>query len=114
MSFPLDLAVFSLLLFRAPVDYNFQVYEIGVPPFNQNEYINDSLLFESLDDVSLKLNGNICETQLGQGALFNNYNSSASLYFYCLPTLVVYDEKDDPYLKENYCPLYVSKTKVNT
>ena len=114
MSFPLDLAVFSLLLFRAPVDYNFQVYEVGVPPFNQNEYINDSLLFESLDDVVLKLNGNICETQLGQGALFNNYDSTASLYFYCLPTLVVYDEKDDPYLKENYCPLYVSTTKVDT
>ena len=114
MSFPLNLAMFSLLLFRAPVDYDFRVYEIGVPQFNKNEYMNDSLLFESLDYVDIAINGNVCETQIGKSALFNNVNSSASLYFYCLPTLVVYDEKDDPYLIENYCPLYVSKTKVDT
>ena len=111
MSFPLDLAVFSLLLFRAPIEYDYHVYEVGTPPFNNNEYMNDSLLFESLDNVSIKINGNVCETQLGTAALYNNYNSTASLYFYLLPTLA-YDEEE--YLKENYCPLYVSKSKIDT
>lgn len=111
MSFPLDLAMFSLLLFRVPGDYDFRVYEVGVPQFNKNEYINDSLLFQSLDYVDLSINGNVCETQIGKSALYNNENSSASLYFYLLPTLA-YDEEE--YLKENYCPLYVSKSKVDT
>ena len=111
MSFPLNLAMFSLLLFRAPVEYNFNVYEIGVPQFDKNEYMNDSLLFQSLDYVDLSINGNVCETQIGKAALYNNVNSSASLYFYLLPTLA-YDEEE--YLKENYCPLYVSKSKVDT
>ena len=111
MSFPLNLAMFSLLLFRAPVEYNFNVYEIGVPQFDKNEYTNDSLLFESSDYVGININGNVIETQLGPGALFNNENSAESLYFYCLPTLI-YDDQE--YLKENYCPLYVTRRKVDT
>ena len=111
MSFPLNLAMFSLLLFRAPVEYNFNVYEIGVPPFDKNEYTNESLLFQSSDDIGIIIHGNVIETQLGVGALYNNYDSAASLYFYCLPTLI-YDDQE--YLKENYCPLYVTKTKVDT
>ena len=111
MSFPLDLAMFSLLLFRVPVEYDYHVYEVGVPQFNKNEYMNESLLFQSLDYVDLSINGNVCETQIGKAALYNNVNSSASLYFYLLPTLA-YDEEE--YLKENYCPLYVSKSKVDT
>ena len=111
MSFPLNLAMFSLLLFRAPVEYDYHVFEVGVPQFNKNEYMNDSLLFQSLDYVDLSINGNVCETQIGKAALYNNLNSSASLYFYLLPTLA-YDEEE--YLKENYCPLYVSKSKVDT
>lgn len=111
MSFPLNLTMFSLLLFRAPVEYNFNVYEIGVPSFDKNEYTNDSLLFQSSDDVGINIHGNIIETQLGYGALYNNYDSTASLYFYCLPTLI-YDDQE--YLKENYCPLYVTDTKVDT
>ena len=111
MSFPLNLAMFSLLLFRAPVEYNFNVYEIGVPPFDKNEYTNDSILFQSADDIGIYIHGNIIETQLGIGALYNNYDSTASLYFYCLPTLI-YDDQE--YLKENYCPLYVTNTKVDT
>ena len=111
MSFPLNLAMFSLLLFRVPVEYDHNVYEVGVPQFNKNEYINDSLLFESLDNIDLSINGNICETQLGMGALYNEQNLSTSLYFYLLPTLV-YD--DESYLIENYCPLYVSKSKIDT
>ena len=111
MSFPLNLAMFSLLLFRVPVEYDYHVYEVGVPQFNKNEYINDSLLFQSLDYVDLSINGNVCETQIGKAALYNNVNSSSSLYFYLLPTLA-YDEEE--YLKENYCPLYVSKSKIDT
>lgn len=114
MSFPLDLAMFSLLLFRVPVEYDFHVYEVGVPQFNKNEYVNDSLLFNNFDNMNLAINGNVCETQIGTYGLANPVNDTKSLYFYCLPTLVVYDEKDDPYLKENYCPLYVSKSKVDT
>ena len=111
MSFPLDLAMFSLLLFRVPVEYDYHVFDVGVPQFNKNEYMNESLLFQSLDYVDLSINGNVCETQIGKAALYNNVNSSASLYFYLLPTLA-YDEEE--YLKENYCPLYVSKSKVDT
>lgn len=111
MSFPLNLAMFSLLLFRAPVEYDYHVYDVGVPQFNKNEYMNDSLLFQSLDYVDLSINGNVCETQIGKAALYNNLNSGANLYFYLLPTLA-YDEEE--YLKENYCPLYVSKSKVDT
>ena len=111
MSFPLDLAMFSLLLFRVPVEYDYHVYEVGVPQFNKNEYMNESLLFQSLDYVRSSINGNVCETQIGQAALYNNVNSSANLYFYLLPTLA-YDEEE--YLKENYCPLYVSKSKIDT
>lgn len=114
MSFPLDLAMFSLLLFRVPVEYDFHVYEVGVPQFNKNEYVNDSLLFNNTENMNLAINGNVCETQIGTYGLANTVNDTKSLYFYCLPTLVVYDEKDDPYLKENYCPLYVSKSKVDT
>ena len=111
MSFPLDLAMFSLLLFRAPVEYNYDVHTIGVPQFNSNEYMNDSLLFQSFDTIGNKINGNVCETQLGKSAIFENYNSSTSLYFYRLNTMIT-DEND--YLKENYSPLYVSKTKIDT
>ena len=111
MSFPLDLAMFSLLLFRAPVDYNFSVYDLGVPQFSSNEYMNDSLLFQSFDVIENRINGNICETQLGKAAISGNYNSSASLYFYHLRTLS-FDENG--YVKENYCPIYVSKNKIDT
>ena len=111
MSFPLDLAMFSLLLFRAPVDYNFSVYDLGVPQFSSNEYMNDSLLFQSFDTIENRINGNICETQLGKAAISGNYNSSTSLYFYHLGTLS-FDENG--YVKENYCPVYVSKTKIDT
>ena len=111
MSFPLDLAMFSLLLFRAPVNYNFNVYDLGVPQFSNNEYMNDSLLFESYDDISNNINGNVCETQLGMAAINDNKNSSTSLYFYHLGTLAF---DDNGYVKENYCPVYVSKQKIDT
>ena len=111
MSFPLDLAMFSLLLFRAPVEYNYDVHTIGVPQFNSNEYMNDSLLFESFEAIENHINGNLCETQLGQAAIYYDVNSSTSLYFYRLNTMIT-DEND--YLKENYSPLYVSKTKIDT
>ena len=111
MSFPLNLAMFSLLLFRAPVEYDHHVFEVGVPQFNENEYMNDSLLFESLDYVDLAINGNICETQIGKAAIYNEINSDAYLYFYRLSTMAT-DENN--YLKENYSPLYVSKTKIDT
>ena len=111
MSFPLDLAMFSLLLFRAPITYDFDVWTTtGIPPFSSNEYINDSLLFHSFDTIENKINGNVIETQLGQAAIAYNNNSSTSLYFYRLNTMI-YD--DEGYLKESYCPLYVSKTKVD-
>ena len=111
MSFPLDLAMFSLLLFRAPVNYDFNIYDLGVPQFNSNEYTNDSLLFESFDIIENHINGNVCETQLGQSAIYYNNNSSTSLYFYHLGTLA-FDDKG--YVKENYCPVYVSKQKIDT
>ena len=111
MSFPLDLAMFSLLLFRVPVEYDYHVFEVGVPQFNKNEYMNESLLFQSLDYVDLSINGNVCETQIGKAALFNEINSDAILYFYRLSTMAT-DENN--YLKENYSPLYVSKSKVDT
>ena len=111
MSFPLNLAMFSLLLFRSPIEYDINTSFYGVPQFNKDEYINDSLLFEGYDTIRNNINGNVIETQLGSAALANNLTSKASLYFYRLATS--YDE-DTGYLKENYCPLYVSKTKVNT
>ena len=111
MSFPLNLAMFSLLLFRTPIEYDINTSFYGVPQFNKDEYINDSLLFESYDSIRSNINGNVIETQLGPAALANNVSSKASLYFYRLATS--YDE-DTGYLKENYCPLYVSKTKVDT
>ena len=111
MSFPLNLAMFSLLLFRAPVKYDFDVWTTtGIPQFSSNEYINESLLFQSYDSVENYINGNVIETQLGQAAIYNNQNSSTSLYFYRLNTMI-YDENG--YLKESYSPLYVSKTKVD-
>ena len=111
MSFPLDLAMFSLLLFRVPTNYNFDIgTTTGVPQFGSNEYINESLLFESFDTIETGINGNIIETQLGQSALAYNQNSSTTLYFYRLPTLK-YDENE--YLVENYCPLYVSKSVID-
>ena len=112
MSFPLNLAMFSLLLFRSPVDYTINTSFEGVPQFNSNEYINDSLLFEGYDTIRNNINGNVIETQLGTSAINNNVSSSASLYFYRLATSKV-DEKTK-YLVENYSPLYVSKTKVDT
>ena len=111
MSFPLNLAMFSLLLFRSPIQYDINTSLYGVPQFNKDEYINDSLLFEGYDSIRNNINGNVIETQLGAAALANNISSKASLYFYRLATS--YNE-DDGYLKENYCPLYVSKTKVDT
>lgn len=111
MSFPLDLAMFSLLLFRAPIEYDHNVYEVGVPQFNKNEYTNNPLLFTSSDYMGININGNVAETQLGPGALYDGVDSTESLYFYLLPTLI-YDEEE--YLKENYCPLYVSRSKVDT
>ena len=111
MSFPLNLAMFSLLLFRSPIEYDINTSFYGVPQFNKDEYINDSLLFEGYDSIRNNINGNVIETQLGAAALANNVSSKASLYFYRLATS--YDE-DTGYLKENYCPLYVSKTKVDT
>ena len=111
MSFPLNLAMFSLLLFRSPVKYNFDVWTTtGIPQFSSNEYINDSLLFQSFDVIENYINGNVIETQLGSAAIYYNQNSSTSLYFYRLNTMI-YDE--DGYLKESYSPLYVSKTKVD-
>lgn len=111
MSFPLDLAMFSLLLFRVPVEYDFHVYEVGVPQFNKNEYQNNTLLFESYSDMPQHINGNLIETQIGISAISEDINLVSSLYFYLLPTLA-YDEEQ--YLKENYCPLYVSSNKVDT
>ena len=111
MSFPLDLAMFSLLLFRSPVDYNFNVYDLGVPQFGSNEYMNDTLLFESFDIIENHINGNVCETQLGMATIGYNQNSSTSLYFYHLGTLAFYE---NGYVKENYCPVYVSKQKIDT
>lgn len=111
MSFPLNLAMFSLLLFRAPVKYDFDVWTTtGIPPFSSNEYINESLLFQSFDVIENYINGNVIETQLGKAAINFNYNSSTSLYFYRLNTMI-YDEEG--YLKESYSPLYVSTTKVD-
>lgn len=111
MNFPLDLAMFSLLLFRAPVKYNFDVWTTtGIPPFSSNEYMNETLLFESFDRIENHINGNVIETQLGQAAINYNHNSSETLYFYRLNTMI-YD--DEGYLKESYSPLYVSKTKVD-
>ena len=111
MSFPLNLAMFSLLLFRSPVKYDFDVWTTtGIPSFSSNEYINNSLLFHSFDTIENYINGNVIETQLGKAAIYNNNNSSTSLYFYRLNTMI-YDEEG--YLKESYSPLYVSKTKVD-
>lgn len=111
MSFPLNLAMFSLLLFRVPTNYDFDIgLTTGVPNFSSNEYINESLLFESYDTIRNNINGNVIETQLGTAALENNINSSTTLYFYRLSTLV-YDESG--YNVESYCPVYVSKTIID-
>ena len=111
MSFPLDLAMFSLLLFRVPANYDFDVgLTTGVPQFSSNEYINESLLFQSFDDMYNSINGNVIETQLGQSCIAYNKNSNTTLYFYRLPTLK-YDENE--YLVENYCPLYVSQQIID-
>ena len=111
MSFPLNLAMFSLLLFRVPANYDFDIgTTTGVPNFSSNEYINESLLFQSYDTIRNNINGNVIETQLGMASLENNINSSTTLYFYRLGT-ILYDESE--YLVEGYCPVYVSKTKID-
>lgn len=111
MSFPLNLAMFSLLLFRVPTNYDFDIgLTTGVPNFSSNEYINESLLFESYDVIENHINGNVIETQLGTAALNFNVDSSTTLYFYRLSTLK-YD--DQGYNVESYCPVYVSKTIID-
>lgn len=111
MSFPLDLAMFSLLLFRVPTNYDFDIgLTTGVPNFSSNEYINESLLFESYDVIENHINGNVIETQLGTASLQYDVNSSTTLYFYRLSTLK-YDENG--YDVESYCPVYVSKTIID-
>lgn len=111
MSFPLNLAMFSLLLFRVPTNYDFDIgLTTGVPNFSSNEYINESLLFESYDTIENNINGNVIETQLGIASLENNVDSSTTLYFYRLSTLK-YDENG--YNVESYCPVYVSKTIID-
>lgn len=111
MSFPLDLAMFSLLLFRVPTNYDFDIgLTTGVPNFSSNEYINESLLFQSFDTIENSINGNVIETQLGMSSLQYDKNSSTTLYFYRLSTLA-YDENG--YNKESYCPVYVSKTIID-
>ena len=111
MSFPLNLAMFSLLLFRVPTNYDFDIgTTTGVPNFSSNEYINESLLFQSYDTIRNNINGNVIETQLGMASLQNDINSSTTLYFYRLGT-ILYDENE--YLVESYCPVYVSKTKID-
>ena len=111
MSFPLNLAMFSLLLFRVPTNYDFDIgTTTGVPNFSSNEYINESLLFQSFDTIRNNINGNVIETQLGMASLQNDINSSTTLYFYRLGT-ILYDESE--YLVESYCPVYVSKTKID-
>ena len=111
MSFPLNLAMFSLLMFRVPTNYDFDIgLTTGVPNFSSNEYINESLLFESFDTIENGINGNVIETQLGTAALRYNVDSSTTLYFYRLSTLK-YDEKG--YNVESYCPVYVSKTIID-
>ena len=111
MSFPLNLAMFSLLLFRVPTNYDFDIsLTTGVPNFSSNEYINESLLFESYESIQNNINGNVIETQLGMASLQHDRDSSTTLYFYRLTTLA-YDEKG--YNKESYCPVYVSKTIID-
>lgn len=111
MSFPLNLAMFSLLMFRVPTNYDFDIgLTTGVPNFSSNEYINDSLLFGSFDTIQNHINGNVIETQLGTAALENNVNSSTTLYFYRLTTLL-YDKNG--YNVESYCPVYVSKNIID-
>ena len=111
MSFPLDLAMFSLLLFRVPTNYDFDVgLTTGVPNFSSSDYINESLLFESYDDIINGINGNVIETQLGMSTIHANVNKSTTLYFYRLITL---KSDDNGYKVESYCPLYVSKTIID-
>ena len=111
MSFPLNLAMFSLLMFRVPTNYDFDIgLTTGVPNFSSNEYINESLLFESFDTIENSINGNVIETQLGTAALRYNVDSSTTLYFYRLSTLK-YDQNG--YDVESYCPVYVSKTIID-
>ena len=111
MSFTLNLAMFSLLMFRVPTNYDFDIgLTTGVPNFSSNEYINESLLFESYDTIENGINGNVIETQLGTAALRYNVDSSTTLYFYRLSTLK-YDENG--YNVESYCPVYVSKTIID-
>ena len=110
MSFPLNLAMFSLLLFRVPTNYDFDIgLTTGVPNFSSNEYINESLLFESYETVQNNINGNVIETQLGMASLQYNTDSSTTLYFYRLTTAVT----DNRYYVESYCPVYVSKTIID-
>ena len=111
MSFPLNLAMFSLLLFRVPTNYDFDiVLTTGVPNFSSNEYINESLLFQSFDTIENRINGNVIETQLGQAALTNYLNDSKTLYFYRLMTAI---SDKSGYKVESYCPVYVSKTIID-
>ena len=111
MSFPLDLAMFSLLLFRVPTNYDFDIgLTTGVPNFSSNDYINQSLLFHSFDDIENTINGNVIETQLGQSCIAYEKNSSTTLYFYRLLTS---KSDDNGYKVESYCPLYVSNTIIN-
>ena len=51
--------MFSLLLFRVPTNYDFDIgLTTGVPNFSSDEYINETLLFESFESIETSINGN--------------------------------------------------------
>lgn len=112
MSFPLNLALFTFLLIRSPtniINYNQDTYTNGVPSFQQYEYQNDTLLFQSYEEPEIRINGSNIMYNIGYSALNDLDNYTNSLYFSYLPTISYnYDLTTNSYYwNELYSPLYI-------
>ena len=113
MSFPLNLALFTFLLIRSPtniINYNQDSYTNGVPSFQEYEYQNDTLFFQSYEEPQFNINGSDIIYQIGYGALNDLDNYTNSLYFSYLPTISYnYDVITSSYYwNELYAPLYIA------
>lgn len=112
MNFPLNLALFSFMLIRSPaniVNYTQNTWLNGVPSFQQYEYQNDSILFQSYEEPYFAINGSDILYYIGYGALNNSDQFSNSLYFSYLPTTSYnFDITHNTYYwNELYTPMYI-------
>ena len=112
MNFPLNLALFSFMIIRSPlniVEYNNDAYYNGVPFVQPYEYRTDSIFFQSYDEPYFSINGTDIVYQLGYGINSSEHYTN-NLYFSFLPTISYnYDPLINGYYwNEMYTPIYVA------